>query len=271
MASACRAGAPRGLGGMGTPRAARCSAGSRPARTTPGPGGPGRRTRSRRATSASGRRPSTRPGRLEPRHPLVLLRRQPGLLPHQRAQPPAAVADLLGDRRAPARRGSARPAPGPPRPAASAAPLRASARVSARATTARPSSRLDAGQPLGQVGQVGSDVLQLEQLPRQLGGRYAEQRPRARRGQPELDARAGCRRGGSPPARRAAPTPSTTAAARAVPSRPADVERLPHRQHEGQARRRQPPVHPGRAQVDVVGHQRGDVRRQDRGTAAIRR
>ena len=90
-----------------------------------------------------GQRPAAQhaPGRLEPGDPLVLLRRQPGLLPDQGAEPAPAVADLVAPRRPPARPGSARPAPGPPRPAGRASPLRASAGVSAGATTASPCPR----------------------------------------------------------------------------------------------------------------------------------
>ena len=167
MASACRAGHLVVLEEWELLAQPRASAGSRPARPTPGRGGPGRRTRSRRPPSAE--RPvaaAQRPGRLEAGHPLVLLRRQPGLLPHQRAEPPAAVADLVGDLAAPR---SPRVSPAsarPPRPAASAAPLRASAAGERpRRPRASPLLQARAGQPLRQVGQVGSDVLELEQLP----------------------------------------------------------------------------------------------------------
>ena len=55
---------------------------------------------------------------LEPRQPSPLLRADPGLGPHQVAEVATAEADLGGHLRAPARRGSAGPGHGRPRPAA---------------------------------------------------------------------------------------------------------------------------------------------------------
>ena len=184
---------------------------------------------------------------------------------HQRAEPPPAVADLLGRR--PATRcapGEPRPAPGPPRPAGRASPCRASAATSARATTAGPSSRRSARRaaPAGRrsVGRRRRRARAARRPARAAGTPSSARAPAVVR--PSWTPALAARRGGSPPEPRAARRPSTTASRARRAVRPAHVERLAHRQHEGQARRRQPPVHPRRAEVDVVGHQRGDVRRQ---------
>ena len=166
---------------MGTPRAARC-VGGQPARSD--------HSRVRWAwsayphscaTSASGLRPSTRAGGLEPRHPLVLLRRQPALLAHQRARGAAGCSRPRRPPRRPPRRGSGRPAPGPPRRAARrrrGAPAPRSAPAPPRPGPPRGRARASRS---GRSAQVRRDVVELEQLAGQLAGRDAEQRPRARR------------------------------------------------------------------------------------------
>ena len=129
-------------------------------------------SRARCAWSAYPHRPRPRPGAAGPSSGRGTPRTAPPagtpsgparLLPDERAEPPAAVADLvghLGDRLAAGQRGQRAAHLG----ARAASPCGASARSSARPTSA---TLLRAGQPvqpLGQVGQLGSHVAQLEQL-----------------------------------------------------------------------------------------------------------
>ena len=262
MASACRGRHPRGLGGMGTPRAATCSASS-PASSA--------HSRARcawsayphaAATSASGRRPSSARDASNRATRWYSFGASPVSSRTSVRQPAPAVADLVGHRR----HRSPRVSPASARPTSARGArlaVAASAAISARSTTSarrlrgprRPAA--PAGRPAPAATSSSSSS-----SPASSRGRYAEQRSGPGRGQPELDPALRVRRGGSPPAQRAAPRPSTTAARRAAAVGPADVQRLAQREHEGQAGRRQPAVHPRRAEVDVVGHQRGDVRRQ---------
>ena len=251
----------RGLEGMGTPRAATSSAGSRPAGPLAGQvrlvGVPARRRPRRRA---AGGRSHRGPGRLEAGHPLVLLRRQPALLPHQRRRGAGGCSRPRRRPSATPRHGSAGPAPGRPRPGAPAAPLRASAGVERPPRPAGPCVQVRAGQPLRQVGQR-----------REPASSSSSSSPASSAAGTPSSARAPAVVSPSwipawwPSwwiAAGAACRPETVdqrAAARRVVG-PADLERLAERQHERQAGRRQPAVHAGRAQVDVVRHQRGDVR-----------
>ena len=134
--------------------------------------------------------------------------------------------------------------------------------TSARWTTASRSAGGHSASRSGRSRRPGVDVRQLEQLPRQLEGGHAQQRLRADGCQRELDA------GlvalvvdlGRPRVQARDRRPAFRAGLRHAT--PAHLQRLSDGQHEGQRHRRQASVYAGRAQVDVVGHQRGDVRRQ---------
>ena len=251
MASACRVGRPWSWrnGNSSRSHVRRRAAGQLDPLARPG--APGRRTRTPAATSASGRRPEHAPG--TPRSA------PPAGTPSAPARSPAgpacrAAAGCSRPRRPPPARRSPRVSPASARPTSArgaASPLRASAAVSARATTAAPVRR---GQrrPAARAGRrrSGATSVELEQLPRQLGGRHTEQRPRPGRGQPELDARAGAVVVDLRRARRAAPRPSTTAsralAAVAPSPRPAAPPPAARRSGSSSAARGAPRARPGR-------------------------
>ena len=240
--------APRGLGGMGTPRAATCSAGSRPGRTSPAPGGPGRRTRSSAATV--GQRLVAQLAAGTPRTA------PPAGTPSAPARSPPSPAWRAGG-------GCSRPR----RPPSATRSPRVSP-ASARPTSARGVGRAVARQRRGQ--RLRHDRQALLEARRRAAARAGRpgraRRPRARA------ARRPAPPAGTPSSARAPAVVSPSWMPRWVPSwwiaagaacspdtvdqrccarravAPAHVQRLPHRQHEGQARRRQPPVHPGRAQ-----------------------
>ena len=227
-----------GLEGMGTPRAARSSAGSRPARPTRGRGGAWSAYPHSAATSASGRSPELAArDALEPGHPLVLLRRQPGLLPDQRRR---GAAGCSRPRRRPSPTGSPRvrrgqrPADlGPRRGVAVARPA---PRPAPAATTASASSGRSAVEPLGQVGAAsGATSSSSSSSPASSAAGTPSSARAPAVVSAELDPAlvavvVDLRR-----ARRAARRPSTSAPPRLRPSRPADLQRLADRQHERQA------------------------------------
>ena len=252
----CRA--PRGLGGMGTPRAASVL-GGQPASSDQSRAevAPGRRTRTlggarRRAVDgpAHGRDASNRATRWYSLRPPARSRPR-----DQRAEPPPAVADLLGDVSTPA---SPRVSPASARPDAPrawrrlAVCARSGLRQRLRPRTASPSSQGHAAASRSRRRSVERRARRprsSSSSPRQLGGRAHRAAPAPR---PWLSRRAGCpagcRRGGSRPARRGSPrAPSTSACRRRpVPSPAADVAAgSPTGSTNGQGRRRQPPVHPG--------------------------
>ena len=204
---------------------------ARPAPTTRGQVGlvgvPARRGDS--ASEPAVRRQRRR-GRLEAGDPLVLLRPEADLRADQRAQVAPAVADLVGHRgTGPPRVSRARP--GPPRRAARAHRGAPAPRSGRRSTTSRAASRSQAVEPLRQVGELRRRFVEVDASRRPARRRAGP----AARGPRRWSGRAGCRaavrRGGSPPARRAGPRPSTSERTRRAAG-PADVQRLVERQHE---------------------------------------
>ena len=253
---------------MGTPSAARSWAYSPPSPATrrvrwawsayPPDGG----DRCQRAPPGPGRVGEQRPAGGEAGDALVLLRRHPALGTDHGGQVPPAVTHLVGhllDSVTPGQPGQcppdlrARLGRSVPRERMHQLPLD-------HPQPGRPRRRLR--EPLGKPAQGGTHVVELHDLARDLRGRHAEQRPGTRRRQLQLDAglvavvvdlrslrvQAGHGR------------PALGAGRRVT--RPADLERLPHRQHERDPGRRQATVHARPAQVDVVGHQGPDERRQ---------
>ena len=189
----------RGLGRMGDPpRPTRPTAGSRPARTTRGRGGPGRRSRDRAATSARrAERPAAQePGRaLEPHDAGHLLRPEPELAGEPFGEVPPAPAgpgrQLVHPQPSAAReQAGPRAAEGPrPRtPARRGRAARRRSRTSSRTAKRADQPGADASRSASVVG-VGTDhVRQLDHEAAEFAGRDAQQRAGSQRRQVELDA-----------------------------------------------------------------------------------